>query len=70
MLVTIDGKEEEIGPLNVEEDPDGTYIQKESGVITQYTSDADDDLEPRNLIKERTSFKLNAGLRTNFVTLL
>lgn len=34
ILVTINRREEEIDPRTSKEDPDGTYIQKESGVVS------------------------------------
>ena len=46
ILVNINGREEERGTISSEDDPDGTYIQRESGVVTPYVSDSESDREP------------------------
>lgn len=38
--------------MTSEENPDGTYIQKESGIVTQYTIDSEEENEREQLHPE------------------
>ena len=51
--VSINGREEERGTVTNEEDPDGTYIVKESRAVTPYASDSESDREPLYPEEER-----------------
>ena len=45
VLVSINGREEERGTITNDDDPNGTYIQRESGVVTPYVSDLESERE-------------------------
>ena len=45
ILVSINGREEEMGTITNDDDPNGTYIQREPGVVTPYVADSKSDKE-------------------------
>ena len=53
ILVSVNGREEERGTITSEDDPDGTYIQRELGVVIPYVSDSESDREPLYSEEER-----------------
>lgn len=52
ILVNINGKEEERGPLTTPEDPNGTYVQKDTGEVVLYTTDSEEEYEREQLQPE------------------
>ena len=45
ILVSINGREEERGTITNDDDPNGTNIQRDSGVVTPYVSDLESEGE-------------------------
>ena len=54
--MSINGREEERGTITSEDDPDGTYIQRESGVVTPFVFDSESDSERHRALVIRRSF--------------
>lgn len=67
ILVTINGREKEIAPMTSEEDANHTYIQKESKVLTKYTTGLDDECE-REQLHPKNEIHHNLVIRRSFHT--
>jgi hypothetical protein len=70
MLVTIEGREEQVGPLTTKEDPDGTYVQTETGELVLYTTDSEEEAGNRESLYPEQDTHHNLVIRRSFNTTL